>query len=145
MLKTLKCKICKIEFKTTNSRQKYCGSRKNKTGCSFNEFKGNYKEYYSSTDRKKYVIDYVRNKKYNITTEIYEDIARKQKNLCYICNKPEMSKNRNGEIRTLSVDHNHITGKYRKLLCSRCNSAIGYAQEDVKILKRMIVYLTKHK
>ncbi len=28
------------------------------------------------------------------------------------------------------VDHNHKTGKVRKLLCQNCNSAIGHTKED---------------
>ena len=41
----------------------------------------------------------------------------------------------------LVVDHCHITGVIRGLLCSRCNSVIGMVEENVAILRKMIDYL----
>lgn len=43
-----------------------------------------------------------------------------------------------------NVDHDHITGKVRSILCNRCNVMIGLAHEDVRILTRAIDYLVKH-
>ena len=42
------------------------------------------------------------------------------------------------------VDHNHMSGKVRKLLCRSCNSAIGYANENTQILQKMIAYIIEH-
>lgn len=72
-------------------------------------------------------------KTYGLTVERYNELLEKQNHVCAICgNKP---KNR------LCVDHDHKTGKVRSLLCNKCNTAIGNANEDIGILKKMIEYL----
>jgi Autographiviridae endonuclease VII len=43
----------------------------------------------------------------------------------------------------LVVDHNHTTGKVRKLLCLHCNTLIGYAREDIAILLSAVVHLQR--
>ncbi len=44
----------------------------------------------------------------------------------------------------LAVDHCHATGKIRGFLCNSCNSALGYAKDDTKILQKMIEYLNNN-
>jgi hypothetical protein len=58
-------------------------------------------------------------KKYGMTLEQYEAMHEAQKGLCAICGEP----NQNNRI--LCVDHDHKTGKVRKLLCTNCNSKLG--------------------
>lgn len=41
----------------------------------------------------------------------------------------------------LVVDHNHISGKFRGLLCHSCNRGIGLLKENIEIFKRAIKYL----
>jgi hypothetical protein len=67
-------------------------------------------------------------------------MSESQNHLCHICNEtnPDSS-------RRLYVDHNHSTGKIRKLLCVRCNAAIGYVRERLDILEKIIEYLRDHK
>ena len=74
---------------------------------------------------------------YGITVGQYEQMIVDQNNLCAICGKPPGSKQ-------LFIDHNHTTNKARQLLCGHCNSVLGYALEDVNILKKCIAYLEKH-
>ena len=52
--------------------------------------------------------------RYGITLAEYEVMLAQQGNKCAICFSPP-----NG--RSLDVDHNHITGQIRNLLCSPCN------------------------
>lgn len=40
-------------------------------------------------------------------------------------------------------DHNHETGEFRGWLCVRCNLLLGYADDDVDLLDKAIVYLTQ--
>lgn len=64
----------------------------------------------------------------------YAQTAKEQNNLCAICHHPETELRKNGTaIRQLAVDHNHKTGKVRKLLCSKCNRLIGILETAIAI------------
>ena len=76
---------------------------------------------------------------YGLTIEQYNQMFVDQNGICAICN----GKNKNG--RNLYVDHNHITGKVRGLLCNNCNCGIGYLKENEDILLKAIKYLIKNK
>jgi hypothetical protein len=39
------------------------------------------------------------------------------------------------------IDHNHKTKKFRGILCNRCNTLIGFAEDSVKILLLAIKYI----
>lgn len=39
------------------------------------------------------------------------------------------------------IDHNHRTGRVRGILCSKCNAALGLANDDVETLRNMILYI----
>ena len=71
---------------------------------------------------------------YDLTQVEYLAKVQEQKGLCYICQRPHK----------LYVDHNHNTGEVRKLLCNRCNRALGYIGEDINVLNNMIKYLEEH-
>jgi len=88
-------------------------------------------------------IDTIKNlKKYGLSLEQYKEMSLKQNNTCAICNSPETATlKKNGKIKKLSVDHNHITNKIRGLLCINCNRGIGSFKDDVEKLKRAILYL----
>jgi len=44
---------------------------------------------------------------------------------------------------TLHLDHNHITGEIRGLLCFNCNTAIGKLKTDIgtQLLRKAIKYI----
>lgn len=60
--------------------------------------------------------------------------------VCDICHRPETA-TRNGVVRLLNKDHDHRTGEWRGLLCSRCNQAIGMFSDNVHLLQAAIRYL----
>lgn len=72
--------------------------------------------------------------KYGITEIEYKEILARQGYGCKICgNKPRK--------RPLAVDHDHVTGRIRGLLCTRCNLMLGYAKDNIKTLEAGIIYL----
>lgn len=75
-------------------------------------------------------------RRYNLTLGQFEEMKQSQENKCAICGELETS-------RELSIDHCHKTTKVRGLLCIRCNSAIGFAGDDIKILQKAIEYLER--
>jgi len=44
----------------------------------------------------------------------------------------------------LSYDHDHETGKFRGLLCNKCNMALGQLGDNVDGLKKAIKYLERN-
>lgn len=79
---------------------------------------------------------------YGITLEEYNAILLSQNNVCAICGKVNIfnSKFTNKRM-SLSVDHNHETGKIRGILCNNCNRAMGLFGDDTEILYKAINYL----
>lgn len=53
--------------------------------------------------------------RYDLTPEQHEEMLKAQGGVCKICNKPPQGS------RPLCVDHDHVTGKVRGLLCYGCN------------------------
>lgn len=57
---------------------------------------------------------------YRLTLEQWQKIFEHQGGVCYICGRPELVAGRR-----LSVDHSHLDGLIRGLLCSKCNPLLG--------------------
>ena len=70
------------------------------------------------------------------TYEHYDVMLIDQNFSCKICKK-HLSDCK----KALSVDHNHSTGEVRGLLCQHCNTVLGMALDDIKILQKAIEYL----
>ncbi len=84
-------------------------------------------------------------RKYGITLQDYEIIHEKQNGECAICNSPETTIEKStGNIRRLAVDHCHVTGKVRGLLCAACNTSLGKFKDSPDILSKAIAYLNHH-
>lgn len=66
---------------------------------------------------------------YGISIEQFEKMLEMQGGVCAICHRPE-TQILYGKVRLLSVDHDHITGAVRGLLCSECNRGIGQLGDD---------------
>ena len=80
-------------------------------------------------------LDRIRYKKYGINGDEFRTILKKQGAKCPICGK-DITKN-------LSVDHDHITGEIRGLICNQCNLAIGNSEDSPSRLREMASYLEK--
>lgn len=81
--------------------------------------------------------------KFGITPEKYVEMLLAQNGVCAVCSKPETSIH-NGKVRPLSVDHDHETGAVRDLLCGKCNSGLGYFNDDLTLMAKAIGYLRRH-
>lgn len=53
----------------------------------------------------------------------------RQNGKCAICQKPETGVNQWG-IKKLAVDHDHVTGKFRGLLCQICNTKLAVLEDQ---------------
>lgn len=73
---------------------------------------------------------------YGLTIEQVEEMA---KGGCAICGTLLW----NGPRKVPQVDHDHVTGKVRGILCSDCNTGIGKLRDDPAILRAAIRYLRR--
>lgn len=80
---------------------------------------------------------------YGMSVEEYTAKLLKQNGVCAICGKPE-TRITKGTLNSLCVDHSHKTNLIRGLLCSKCNSMLGFVDEDVKVLQSAIRYLKSY-
>jgi len=78
-------------------------------------------------------------RKYKLTLEEYEKMLDDQEGCCAICGTDKNE--RGGRDRPLAVDHCHVSGRVRSLLCDRCNSILGYADDSADRLLRAALYL----
>jgi hypothetical protein len=82
-------------------------------------------------NKRKWGVDYRRLRKYGITKEQYDELLTFQKKRCAICHRD----------RKLVIDHDHVTGKVRGLLCNDCNATLGFVQDKIEVLANAIDYL----
>ena len=72
---------------------------------------------------------------YGITSEEYWALFDAQGQRCYVCQRS------NGTVKRLCVDHDHVTGEVRSLLCMPCNNIV-LGRYGVEALQRAIEVLT---
>ena len=73
---------------------------------------------------------------YGITLKEWQALYDKQEGYCIVCetHQAELTK-------PLCVDHCHKTNKVRGLLCSHCNTSLGFLKEDRRIVLRLVDYI----
>ncbi len=77
-------------------------------------------------------------REYGISLVEYDKMLVAQEGVCAICGRPDPK-------RRLTVDHCHLTGKVRGLLCKKCNTAIGLLGDSSDVLVKALAYCLKHK
>ena len=70
---------------------------------------------------------------YGLPTEDYERMLARQRGVCKIC-KLKYAKR-------LCIDHDHQSGDIRGLLCSSCNSGLGFYKDDSRLLREAAGYM----
>lgn len=76
-----------------------------------------------------------------ITEAEYNAMLEAQEHCCAIC-RTDKPWTRSG---AWAVDHDHVTGKVRGLLCHSCNLGLGKFNDDAEILLAAAEYVQSHK
>jgi len=65
---------------------------------------------------------------------------------CPICIKiPEqIVPETNGKTSPFVLDHDHKTGAFKGWLCNKCNSALGFFEDDINYVRRALNYLEEY-
>lgn len=80
---------------------------------------------------KKRVVHNAKKRKYGLTTQQITEVH--SPGACEVC----------GSIRKLSIDHDHVTGQVRGLLCNNCNTALGMVNDDVPRMLSLAEYILR--
>ena len=118
--KSKSCKTCESTFIPTNPSQLYCSIKcRGKTA------------YYQ--------------RNYGITEQQYRKMLEQQDYRCFICDSEGFLIGKNNHSEKLAVDHCHVSGKVRKLLCHNCNRALGLLRDDPRLLLKSAEYIEAHR
>jgi hypothetical protein len=136
MKKCIQCKEDKPLSEFYKNKSTYDGAQKRCKSCDVLRNKQKYQKDPLEAARKRKSLRLKRD--FNLTWEQYQELKNKQDNKCDIC-KVELF-----EAKNTCVDHNHITGKVRGILCQKCNKALGLFQDSIEKLNAAVKYLSHH-
>lgn len=77
---------------------------------------------------------------FGITLDEYNSMLEAQGGTCAICKGPPRGKS----WRRLVVDHCHVTGQLRGLLCDTCNRTLGLLHDNLQVAQAAASYLQLH-
>jgi Mor family transcriptional regulator len=83
--------------------------------------------------------NYNRENSYGVTPEQYAVMVEQHRGVCAICHTFVPTKSHP----TLCVDHDHVTGAVRGLLCPACNISIGRMNDDPSRLRAAADYIDR--
>lgn len=140
---TVLCMSCRAKEKTGKNRVDKDLQKENRKKYKQEYFQRNKERIYQKNKLK--IVDkdklqnYYLKSRYGISKKEYEKMLTDRNYKCDICEyiQPENAT----KMQNLYIDHCHNTNKVRGLLCFRCNSALGYLKDDIKILENTIKYL----
>ena len=72
--------------------------------------------------------------RYGMTRKEYDSMMELQEGLCAVCKQRPAT----------HVDHDHVTGKARGILCMSCNTALGMFRDNLNIILNAALYLEQH-
>lgn len=82
--------------------------------------------------------DYMRQYLYGITPEQWREKWYEQGGRCAICGTDEWN---GGKDKRPHADHDHVTGRFRGILCGSCNPGLGRFRHDPALLRAAADYL----
>jgi hypothetical protein len=122
---------------TAEKGRRYYAKHRDKVLARNNEWNRTHKEQILAY-QKRYHAENARKRKndelqklYGMSIDDFDKLAKEQDYRCKGCNK----------IKKLVVDHNHVTGEVRGLLCNKCNPALGLLEDNKETLRALILHL----
>ena len=73
---------------------------------------------------------------YGISLDDFNELLASQGGVCAICGSASPKSGHNWH-----VDHDHVTGSVRGILCHSCNTCLGFVEDSQEVLSNMITYL----
>ena len=133
------CKICDLDKPLVDFvLDKACsGGRKGHCRSCRNERKRN--RYRTNPQFKQRELDKHKCSRYDITQNELTELRVVSDSLCMICGVDDSE-----YVNGLHLDHCHITGKVRGLLCSPCNVGLGQFKDSSDLLQLASIYLETH-
>lgn len=74
--------------------------------------------------------------RYGLTEQQVKRWIDSQGQRCAVCG---------GLVPRLNVDHNHVTGETRGMVCTLCNTLIGYLENHPTLVETAAEYIRRHK
>ena len=122
----------KYYLKNKEKRLAYSKEYQEKNKDKIKELRKEYYEKNKASIKEKHVKHRL-NFYYGLSLEDYLTKIKNQKGLCACCKEPF--------IKTPNVDHCHTSGKVRGLLCTSCNTGLGFYEKKSNLFK---VYLEEY-
>lgn len=144
---TTKCTTCSVELTEKNrcvsGRSVYTGKINYNSVCRLcrNANKRKYREgSYNPKAAKNTMLQW----HYGMTLQEYEVLLATQGGKCAVCGGSEPTNDyRTERPRSLAVDHCHVSGEVRGLLCSTCNRTLGLLGESIARTKALLAYMER--
>lgn len=149
--RSISCRVCGLSRK--GNRDKFSPDKRSHdglTGCCKKCYNNWRKEYRQKPENLKRIREYRHKpevmkrdreyrylKKYGLTIDQYDQLLNSQGNKCAICGTENPDKKR------FNIDHCHLTGKIRGLLCRKCNLLLGFSGDNVETLISAARYLER--
>jgi len=132
------CRLCEKEFVKNNKFQVSCSQ-----ACASKFWVINNPEKMKrANERRKFIRKTDIWVKLGITHDIYSSMMKEQGGVCAICGGKETQFTPKTKRRKrLAVDHDHLSGKVRGLLCDKCNRGLGMFKDSKQNLSNAILYL----
>lgn len=77
--------------------------------------------------------DYHLRQRYGVTREVFDALVDRQGGVCAVCRQAE----------PVHVDHDHVSGRVRGVLCFNCNGGLGQFKDRADVLRSAIDYLER--
>ena len=99
----------------------------------------NNKKYLNAWRRNNWEVSGRRFRRRGTTKEVYDQLYECQQGTCALCGEVDE------KLVWLCIDHDHLTGKVRGLLCPNCNRGLGLLKDDADLLRRAADYVEFHR